>query len=53
MADATHGSADIIPTPQQVDAAFTASFSEMRKTALTNARLYLWSPAGVTIKSIQ
>ncbi len=53
MADATRGSADIIPTPQQVEAAFTTSFSEMRKTALTNARLYLWSPAGVTIKNIQ
>jgi uncharacterized protein YegL len=53
MADATHGSADIIPTPKQVEAAFTASFSEMRKTAITNARLSLWSPVGVTIKSIQ
>jgi hypothetical protein len=53
MADATHGSADIIPTPKQVEAAFTASFSEMRKTAITNARLQLWSPAGITIKSIQ
>ena len=53
MADATHGSADIIPTPKQVEAAFSASFSEMRKTAITNARLQLWSPVGVTIKAIQ
>jgi Ca-activated chloride channel homolog len=53
IADATHGSADIIPTPQQIAPAFTASFSEMRKTAITNARLSLWSPVGVTIKQIQ
>ena len=38
---------------RQVAAAFTASFREMRKTALTNAHMYLWSPAGVKIKSIQ
>ena len=53
MADATHGSADIIPSPQQIEAAFTASFSEMRKTAIPNASLSLWSPAGVTIKQIE
>ncbi len=52
MADATHGSADIIPTPGQVAATFTHAFSEMRKTAITNARLFLWSPAGVKINSI-
>jgi Ca-activated chloride channel family protein len=52
MADATHGSADIIPTPNQVAAAFASSFSEMRKTAIANARLSLWTPQGVTIHSI-
>ena len=49
MAEVTHGSADIIPTPNQIEAAFTTSFSEMRKTAITNTRLHLWSPAGVNI----
>ncbi|HEX4715983.1 MAG TPA: VWA domain-containing protein [Ktedonobacteraceae bacterium] len=49
MAEATHGSADIIPTPQQVEAAFTAAFMEMRNTSITSARLRLWSPAGVKI----
>ncbi|HZR38583.1 MAG TPA: VWA domain-containing protein [Ktedonobacteraceae bacterium] len=53
IANATRGNADIIPTPQQVAAAFTASFSEMRKTAVTNTRLALWSPVGVAIKQIQ
>ncbi len=53
IADATHGTADIIPTPQQVATAFTTAFSEMRKTAVTNAQLLLWSPVGVTIKQIQ
>jgi Ca-activated chloride channel family protein len=53
IADATHGSADIIPTPQQVATAFASSFNEMRKTALMNVRLSLWSPVGVTITHIQ
>jgi Ca-activated chloride channel homolog len=53
IADATHGTADIIPTPQQVAAAFASSFNEMRKTALMNVRLFLWSPVGVTITQIQ
>jgi Ca-activated chloride channel homolog len=52
MADATHGSADIIPTPGQVATAFAASFSEMRKTAIANAHLSLWTPVGVKIQSI-
>jgi Ca-activated chloride channel family protein len=52
LADATHGSADIIPTPNQVATAFAASFSEMRKTAIANARLALWTPQGVKIHSI-
>lgn len=53
MAEATHGSADIIPTPQQVEAAFTSSFVEMRNTSITSARLRLWSPAGVKIKRFE
>jgi hypothetical protein len=53
LADATHGSADIIPTPQQVSSTFTTAFGEMRKTTVTNTRLSLWSPVGVTIKQIQ
>jgi Ca-activated chloride channel family protein len=52
MADATHGKADIIPTPNQVATAFASSFSEMRKTAIANARLSLWTPQGVKIHSI-
>jgi Ca-activated chloride channel homolog len=52
MADATHGSADIIPTPEQVATTFATSFSEMRKTAIANARLALWTPAGVKLHSI-
>ncbi len=51
MAEATHGSADIIPTPQQIAAAFTSSFREMRKTAVTQSYLRLWSPVGVKITS--
>ncbi|MEO7018860.1 MAG: VWA domain-containing protein, partial [Ktedonobacteraceae bacterium] len=50
MAEATHGSADIIPTPQQVETAFTNAFMEMRNTSITSARLRLWSPVGVKIK---
>ncbi|GHO76632.1 VWA domain-containing protein [Ktedonobacter sp. SOSP1-85] len=53
MAEVTRGSADIIPTPNQVEAAFSSSFSEMRRTAITNARMYLWSPAGVQITNLQ
>lgn len=53
IADATHGYADIIPTPQQVASAFASSFYAMRKTALMNARLVLWTPAGVSVTAIQ
>jgi Ca-activated chloride channel family protein len=53
MAEATHGNADIIPRPQQITAAFTQAFQEMRKTAITDASLALWSPMGVTIKNPQ
>lgn len=53
MAEATHGSADIIPTPQQVEAAFTSSFMAMRNTSVTSARLRLWSPNGVNISRFE
>ncbi|GHO53492.1 vWA domain-containing protein [Ktedonobacter robiniae] len=53
MADSTHGSADIIPQPQQIIPAFTLAFNEMRRTAITHATLDLWSPVGVKITRIQ
>lgn len=53
MAEATYGSADIIPTPQQVEAAFTTAFLAMRNISVPNARLGLWSPAGVKIQRIE
>jgi uncharacterized protein YegL len=53
MAEVTHGNADIIPTPQQVEAAFTSSFMEMRNTSVTSARLRLWSPNGVKISRFE
>ncbi len=53
MAEATHGSADIIPTPQQVEAAFTSAFMEMRNTSVTSTRLRLWSPVGVQIRRFE
>lgn len=52
IADQTHGDADIIPTPQMVASAFASAFNEMRKTALTDVQMYLWSPVGVAIKKI-
>ena len=53
IANATHGAADIIPTPQEIERAFLTAFSQMRQTALTNAHLVLWSPAGVKVRSVQ
>jgi Ca-activated chloride channel family protein len=53
MAEATHGNADIIPHPQQIAAAFTQAFQEMRKTAIIDTSLCLWSPVGVTLKNLQ
>jgi hypothetical protein len=50
MAEVTHGSADIIPTPQQVAATFSSAFVEMRQTTITGAQLRLWSPVGVQIE---
>jgi hypothetical protein len=53
LAEATGGSADIIPTPQRVEATFAAAFNEMRKTALTDTVLHLWTPNGVIIRNVQ
>jgi uncharacterized protein YegL len=53
IADQTQGDADIIPSPNQVAAAFSAAFSQMQKTAVTEVKLNLWTPQGVTIKSFQ
>lgn len=53
IADQTRGTAGIIPKPNMVAASFADSMQHMRQTALTNVRLALWSPAGVTIKGIQ
>jgi uncharacterized protein YegL len=53
MADTTNGSADIIPTPGQIESAFSTSFNEMRKTAIMNASMCLWTPGGVTVKGMQ
>ena len=53
IAESTHGDADIIPSPDQVATAFTTAFSRFQATAVTNARLNLWTPQGVTVNSIQ
>ncbi len=53
MAEVTHGSADIIPSPRQIKDAFLNSFDLMRRTALTNVRLVLWTPVEVAVKQIQ
>jgi len=53
IANQTQGEADIIPSPNQVAAAFGAAFSQMQKTAMTDVKLNLWTPQGVTIKNFQ
>lgn len=53
MAEMTHGSADIIPTPDKLEAAFLHAFQRIRRTALTDVRLLLWTPAEVVIQKIQ
>lgn len=53
MAEVTHGSADIIPNPKQIEEAFLSSFDLMRRTALTDVRLVLWTPVEVAVKQIQ
>jgi hypothetical protein len=53
MAERTHGSADIIPAPQQIGTAFMQSFNRLRQTALTDVHLLLWTPVAVAVKQIQ
>ncbi|NWJ47511.1 MAG: VWA domain-containing protein [Chloroflexi bacterium] len=53
IANETKGSADIIPSPDQIAGAFGFAFSEMQKITATNVRLNLWTPVGVTIKAVQ
>lgn len=53
MAELTHGNADIIPTPQQIEATFLASFHAMRNTSVASARLRLWSPNNVQISRFE
>jgi Ca-activated chloride channel family protein len=53
MADKTHGSADIIPTPQEIGTAFENAFKQIQQTALTNVQLALWTPADIVVTQIQ
>ncbi|HEX2911189.1 MAG TPA: vWA domain-containing protein [Chloroflexia bacterium] len=53
IADGTHGEADIIPSPDQVTSAFSYAFQRFQTTTLTDVKLNLWTPQGVTIQSIQ
>lgn len=53
IAQGTNGEADIIPSPDQVAAAFATAFSQFKNTAVTNVKLNLWTPQGVTISSMQ
>jgi uncharacterized protein YegL len=53
IASQTQGDADIIPSPNQVAAAFSTAFSQMQKTAVTEVKLNLWTPQGVTIRAFQ
>lgn len=53
LAQATRGHADIIPHPHEIATQFTTTFKEIRKTALSRVRCFLWSPPGVTITAIQ
>jgi Ca-activated chloride channel homolog len=53
IAQETNGDADIIPSPDQVAAAFATAFSQFKNTAVTNVKLNLWTPQGVTITSMQ
>ncbi len=53
IAENTHGEADIIPSPDQVAAAFTTAFSRFQATAVANTKLNLWTPQGVVLNSVQ
>jgi uncharacterized protein YegL len=53
MAERTHGRADIIPQPSQIEAAFRQTFQQIRQTALTNVRLALWTPEEVSVQQVE
>src|SRR5215469_16835297 len=53
LAQATHGDAGMIPTPNEIEAQFTSALREIRKTALSRVSCGLWSPPGVTITTFQ
>ncbi len=53
LAERTHGRADIIPQPQQIEAAFRQTFNQIRQTALTNVRLALWTPEEVSVLQVE
>lgn len=53
LAERTHGHADIIPRPDQIEAAFRQTFNQIRQTALTNVRLVLWTPEEVSVEQIE
>lgn len=53
LAERTHGSADIIPRPEQIETAFRQTFNQIRQTALTNVRLAIWTPEEVTVQQIE
>ncbi len=53
LAEKTHGQADIIPQPQQIESAFRQTFNQIRQTALTNVRLALWTPEEVSVLQVE
>ena len=53
LAERTHGRADIIPQPQQVETAFRQTFHKIRQTALTDVRFAIWTPEEVQILQVQ
>lgn len=53
LAERTHGRADIIPQPEQIEAAFRQTFNQIRQTALTHVRLTLWTPEEVSILQVE
>jgi Ca-activated chloride channel homolog len=53
IANTTQGDADIIPSPEQIAGAFQKAFAHFQATAVTDVKMNLWTPQGVTIKTIQ
>ena len=53
LAERTHGRADIIPRPDQIEAAFRQTFNQIRQTALTNVRFALWTPEEVSVQQVE